>query len=127
VTLDHIVPHGLAWAELSVKGETGDIKGWTDQNDVKQAEEKWDNISKVIDGIGNLVLLGRSNNASLQNIAPSKRTAEYESWNLKSVSYKEVATWKDPTEWQAKIEYRGNDLIKWMEDYFTTKATWIEK
>jgi hypothetical protein len=134
ITLDHIVPHELGWPELSVTGEqNSDITQWKDDHDRKQAEENWEKILKNINGIGNLVILSHSVNASLKNIAPFKRAASYKEWELKSVSYEEVAKWTPPTEWgndnnapwHARIEARGERLISWMVDYFTNETTWI--
>ena len=128
VTLDHIVPHELEWKALSVKEETvNNINCWKDAEDKKQAEETWKKIAEVIDGIGNLVLLNSSNNTSLQNCVPIERAIKYKKWGLNSVSYKEVGEWKDPKEWQGKIEARGNCLIKWMQEYFTNNDTWAAK
>jgi hypothetical protein len=135
VTLDHIVPHELEWKALSVKGEQdNNIERWKDADDKKQAITNWESITKTIDGVGNLVLLSCSNNASLQNCAPFERAAQYESWGLKSVSYKEVTTWKAPIEWhdvindpwQTRIEARGKRLFEWMKDYFTDRTTWTD-
>jgi hypothetical protein len=134
VTLDHIVPHQLEWKALSeTKEQDNDIESWKD-DDRKQAEDNWEAIEKTIDGIGNLLLLSRSNNASLQNCAPADRAGEYERLKLKSVSYKEVATWKRRSEWreakndpwQARIEARGKRLLSWVQEYFTEPATWRE-
>ena len=129
LTLDHIVAQELEWKELSETGEThNEIYRW-DPADRKQAEANWDEIIKTIDGIGNMVLLSRSDNASLQNSAPINRADGYEKLNLQSESYKEAKTWKDPINdpWQAKIEARGERLLKWMNGYFTDKATWTDK
>jgi hypothetical protein len=132
-TLDHIVPHGLDWRELSEKMATdANIDHWEDESDKDQARKHWKSISETINGIGNLLLLSHSDNSSIQNSAPSKRAAEYKKRNLDSVSYREVKEWKDRIDWsndnsdswQARIKARGEHLIKWMEAYFTDKATW---
>lgn len=138
VTLDHIVPRELEWKELSRKAEADKpdniIDGWEDTEDKMQAKEEWEHILKTIDGIGNLVLLSRSHNASLQNIAPYKRAADYRRLKLASVSYREVAEWKarkswsdDNDPWHVRIESRGKRLIGWMVEYFTDKSTWTTK
>lgn len=132
VTLDHIIPHELEWKELSKKGTmNNDLNSW-DPDDRRQAEEIWKEIGKTINGIGNLVLLSRSDNASLQNISPFKRASEYRKCKLESLSYEEVATWKSRAEWsddskdswQVKIEDRGKSLLTWMKGYFSNQATW---
>jgi hypothetical protein len=128
VTLDHIIPHGLGWNELSVSGEhQSDIRLWKDEADKRQAEATWQGIHEIINGIGNLVLLSHSDNASLQNIAPFNRADAYRKLNLKGASYREVEAWKASIEWRTRIEARGELLIKWMQDYFTAKPTWTDK
>ena len=127
VTLDHVVPHELEWKELSIKGnQDNNIDSWDDE-DKNQAIKNWEEIGKTIDGIGNLVLLSGPINSSLSNTAPSKRATVYNSCHLESVSYKEVGNWSNPIDWHAKITARGNCLLKWMKDYFTDKATWVDE
>jgi hypothetical protein len=132
VTLDHIVPRELEWKELSLNLESDSIlKNW-DPVDKEQAEKVWKDIQKTINGIGNLVLLSRSNNASLQNIAPYRRASEYKKFDLTSTSYSEISTWKSRAEWndmdkdpwQIKIQTRGKELLTWMKIYFTKESTW---
>jgi uncharacterized protein with ParB-like and HNH nuclease domain len=128
VTLDHIVPHALELKALSKKGETdNDIAKWKDADDRNEAEANWEKISNTIEGIGNLVLLSRSNNATLQNITPVERSGIYEKYGLKSISYKEVENWTNPDKWQEQIKARGERLYNWMKDYFTDQATWTDK
>jgi len=128
VTLDHIVPRGLEWTELSLNGEKDpNIENWKDKDDREQATAIWGEIEKVINGIGNLILLSHSDNASIGNIPPFKRPAKYQKLKLESVSYREMATWRTPVEWQAKIEARGKLLFKWMVDYFTNIDTWTDR
>ena len=127
VTMDHIVPHELEWKELSINGEKDNERSkWKDPDDIKQAEENWEKIENTINGFGNLVLLGSSENARLQNIPPYERAEKYKEWGLKSISYQEVAEWKDPGDWATKIEYRGKSIIDWVKTYFTDKCTWTD-
>ena len=132
VTLDHIIPHELEWTELSEKGaQTNELKDW-DPDDKKQAEDIWKEIGKSIEGIGNLVILSRSANASIQNMAPYKRALEYRRFELESVSYNEISTWKARAEWsdmtndhwKFKIEERGERILTKIKEYFTDEATW---
>jgi hypothetical protein len=126
VTLDHIVPRELQWKELSKYEETGnDLEKWK-PDDKTQAVETWKEICETINGIGNLVLLSRSVNASLQNMPPFKRASEYQKFELESISYKEVATWIAYTEWSNKIKERGSRLLTEMKIYFTDSDTWQE-
>ena len=125
--MDHIVPHELEWKELSINGEKDNERSkWKDPDDIKQAEENWEKIENTINGFGNLVLLGSSENARLQNIPPYERAEKYKEWGLKSISYQEVAEWKDPGDWATKIEYRGKSIIDWVKTYFTDKCTWTD-
>ena len=134
VTLDHIVPNELGWTDLSEKGEqNNNIEEWKCQKDKEQAKANWDEIFNTIDGIGNLLLLSSSHNSSLKNCSPCMRAAEYKKWGLGSKSYREVAEWKSRREWnndgdawKDKIEKRGSCLMKWLEAYFTDKATWTD-
>ena len=129
VTLDHIVPHELEWKELSKNGAHDNN---LEPDDEMQAEAIWKEICKSIDGIGNLVLLSHSDNASLQNIAPSKRASEYRRFKLESISYSEVATWKCPSDWsdadrdpwQVRIQERGARILTMVKNYVTDDETW---
>jgi len=125
VTLDHIVPHELQWRELSNgSAQDDDIDHWPDRKDAEQARANWNKILTFIDGVGNLLLLSRSNNASLQNIAPFRRASEYAKCHLDSESYRDVGNWTDPLEWCFHMERRGVRLLEWMRVYFTSDATW---
>jgi len=133
VTLDHIVPRGLEWKELSGNGaQNSELKDW-DPTDKEQAEKIWEEIGKTINGIGNLVLMSRSSNASLQNIAPFKRTSEYRKFQLESISYNEVEAWKPRAKWidgsndawNLKIEERGKRILTKIKEYLTDQATWL--
>lgn len=132
VTLDHIIPHELEWRELSGKGaQTNELENW-DPDDKKQAEDIWKEIGKSIEGIGNLVILSRSANASLQNMAPYRRASEYRKFELEGVSYNEISIWKARAEWsdmnsdhwKVKIEERGERILTKIKEYFTDEATW---
>lgn len=135
VTLDHIVPHELEWKELSENGAKDDNKENWDSDDRDQAESIWKEIQKSIDGIGNLVILSRSSNSSLQNMSPIIRSAEYKNLGLVSISYQEVSTWKprnqwvdkEKDSWQAKIKERGLRLLTKMNAYFTAQRTWNDE
>lgn len=133
VTLDHMIPRELEWKELSLNREmTNKVESWK-ECDRDQAERHWEELKGCLDGIGNLVILSRSTNASLKNISPFRRAAEYQRLGLDSVSYvelaefKAVADWKDPKtdSWEGRIDARGRRLMSKMKDYFTCDSVWL--
>jgi hypothetical protein len=114
VSIDHIVARGLSWESLGYKYE----------ENKQEADELWNDICLVINGIGNLALSTSSSNSSDSNGLPETHIASYKAAGLlKTVD--DVESWKNPKEFADKIKVRSEGIIKFtFENIINRQEIW---
>lgn len=117
VSIDHIVARGLSWENLGCENYNS-----LNVNDPKRIDidNLWEQIKKVINGIGNLALSTTSYNASDSNNLPIEHLDTYVHCGLKKTS-SQIESWKDPNEFVTKINERSEDIIKFISDNIINK------
>jgi hypothetical protein len=115
VSIDHIVARGLSWESLGFDNY---------DNNKQKADELWNEICQVINGIGNLALSTTSSNASDSNGLPETHIASYKTAGLlKTVEL--VESWKNPQDFAAKIKLRAEDIISFiLQNIIDRKDIW---
>lgn len=109
-SIEHILPRG--WEAEWIK-ENGKKEMNTEEL-VKKRKE----IETVINGLGNLLLISKSENASKSNSHPKDKKynfctgGSYEEHNQNSIS------WEDYNSWIPKIQNRGEKIYNFMLRYF---------
>lgn len=106
LTLDHIVARNL-----QIENPDSDKDSYSFEN---------------INGIGNLVLLDNSSNASAGDKEPKEHYKVYEKKGLTSYSYKFANEFdiNNVEKWDAKIEERSVEINDFFEEYFFNKTIW---
>jgi hypothetical protein len=118
VSIDHIVARGLSWESL---GYVDYEKLPEDNERKKEANKVWEEITRVINGIGNLALSTASNNSSDSNGLPNKHLNTYEKFGFIETT-KQVESWKEPKEFASKINQRSEDILRFISDEIINKT-----
>ncbi len=112
ISIDHIVARGLSWENL----------GFIDYENLPEDDERkekgkmlWKEISSVINGIGNLALSTTSNNSSDSNGLPNEHINTYDRCGLIE-TVKQVKSWEKPEQFVEKINYRSENILKFISD-----------
>ncbi len=109
VSVEHILPQewDLEWTIFK-------------DNTSNDARLFLDKIYKVINGIGNLLLLSTSENSSQSNSHPMNKN-----YNIHGESYeihnKNKHIWKDHTKWEEIITSRGKAIYKYLIEFIENK------
>lgn len=88
-----------------------------EKKDTQMRQELSNKINSFINGIGNLLLITKSENSSLSNKHPKEKCYKscaggyYETHNLQSEK------WEDHTEWENIIADRGNKIFNFLLDF----------
>lgn len=112
VSIDHIVARALPKENLGYP-DYGKLSDEDEQK--KEANQLWKEISVVINGIGNLALSTRSNNSSDSNGLPIEHIGTYEKCGFIQ-TVKQVKTWTNPKQFVNNINNRSEDIIKFISN-----------
>jgi hypothetical protein len=118
VSIDHIVARGLSWESLGFAGYENDKLSVEKK---QTANELWEKICDVINGIGNLSLSTASTNSSDSNGLPETHITSYEAAGLVK-TVEQVKNWKDPEEFADRINNRSEDIIKFISDKIINRS-----
>lgn len=112
-SVEHILPQSWEWNWICA-----------DENNISEEERIFNaKIQKIINGIGNLLLLSLSENSSESNSHPKDK--EYEICNKGSYKehYENRKTFDSNLEkWIINIDIRGNKIYDFLENYFSLNS-----
>jgi uncharacterized protein with ParB-like and HNH nuclease domain len=109
VSVEHILPQewDLNWTKF-------------EDNTSDEVRLFHDKIDKVINGIGNLLLLSSSENSSQSNSHP-----KHKFYSVNGKSYKDHNSnnqiWEDSNKWEENIKSRGEDICQFLINYIENK------
>lgn len=106
VSVEHILPQEWQWEWMGI----------TKENVTKEAHQFNKEISEIINGIGNLLLLSSSENSSQSNSHPNEKK-----YSVIGESYKkhnaDKQKWNDHHEWKKIISDRGQDIYNYLIEF----------
>lgn len=109
-SVEHILPQSWQWSWIGEEVKNGIVSD--------KGREKQNEIQRVINGIGNLLLITPNENSSQSNSHPKDKVYK----SCSGGSYDEHNTsrdnWTDPNKWESKILERGEEIYKFMISYF---------
>jgi hypothetical protein len=105
ISVEHILPQN--WDHEWLRGSPTSF------------DELIENISKSINGIGNLLLLTAGENSSLGNTHPAEKTyGRYQDFGSYKWHNANRDEWNRPEKWTTLIEKRGEKIVSFMYSYF---------
>jgi hypothetical protein len=111
ISIDHIVARSIDWKDLGIENYS---------ENKEQADVIWKEITKVINGIGNLSLSTLSANSSDSNGLPSKHLNSFEKFGLVK-TVEQVKFWNKPEEFAFKISERSESILTFINDKIINK------
>lgn len=110
-SVEHILPQSWEWNWINA-----------DENNITEEERKFNiKIQKIINGVGNLLLISPTENSSLSNKHPKNKIykscngGSYELHNQTSIK------WENSENWEKNIKDRGELIFNFMTEYFEFK------
>jgi hypothetical protein len=106
VSVEHILPQEWQWEWMQI-----------DQKNVTQEAHQFNNgISKIINGIGNLLLLSPSENSSQSNSHPKDKIYSIESYSY-NLHKKNSIHWQNHLNWDDLIVKRGEIIYNYLVEF----------
>lgn len=104
-SIEHILPQSWQWSWI----------GETDSNRITAEGTKFNKeIEKIINGIGNLILVTPSENSSLGNNHPKEKIYSVDGGSY-SFHNQNSSIWSDHRTWQKNIDERGEEIYSFMQ------------
>lgn len=108
-SVEHILPREWKWEWVGEKHSN---------NISENGNEMRKKVDKIINGIGNLMLITGSENSSQSNNHPKNKYYESCSGGSYIIHNENRDQWNDPSNWEGLINERGMKVYEFLKDYF---------